>query len=98
MTAIGGTHLSVSDPRSFNRTLADSTLVKEKRGAEMDGLRSALRGVTLAYASQMTTQGKVYLPFLSAGYVQGRSTGAVGLRLNQSLPGSVTKFLELAAR
>jgi predicted dienelactone hydrolase len=98
MTAIGGTHLSVSDPRSFNKTLAQSTLVKEKRGEEMEPLRQVLRGVTLAYASQLTVDGKRFLPFLSAGYVQSRSTGAVGLRLNQSLPGSVTRFLELAAR
>jgi predicted dienelactone hydrolase len=98
MTAIGGTHLSVSDPRSFNKTLAESTLVKEKRGEEMEPLRQVLRGVTLAYASQLTVEGKRFLPFLSAGYVQGRSSSAVGLRFNQSLPGSVTRFLELAAR
>jgi predicted dienelactone hydrolase len=98
MTAIGGTHLSVSDPSSFNKTLAQSTLVKEKRGEEMAPLRQALKGVTLAYAAQMTVDGKRFLPFLTPGYVQGRSTAAVGLRLNQNLPGSVTKFLELAAR
>lgn len=98
MTAIGGTHLSVSDPNSFNKTLAQSSLVKEKRGEEMAALRSALQGVSLAYAFQLTSEGKTYRPFLSAGYVQGRSTAAVGLRLNQNLPGSVTKLLELAAR
>jgi predicted dienelactone hydrolase len=98
MMAIGSTHLSVSDPDSFNKILAQSTLVKEKRGAEMAPLRSALQGVTLAYVSQLTTQGKTYEPFLTAGYVQSKSTAQVGLRLNQSLPGSVTRFLELAAR
>jgi predicted dienelactone hydrolase len=58
MTAIGGTHLSVSDPNSFNKTLAQSSLVKEKRGEEMAALRSALQGVSLAYAFQLTSEGK----------------------------------------
>jgi predicted dienelactone hydrolase len=97
LTAIGSTHLSVSDPSNFSGALATSTLVKEKRGAEVEPLRKAVMGVTLAFAQQMTPEAKKYELFLSPAYVQSLSSSEIALRFNQELPENVTKLFQLTA-
>jgi predicted dienelactone hydrolase len=97
LTAIGSTHLSVSDPSNFSGALATSTLVKEKRGAAVEPLRKAVMGVTLAFAQQMTPEAKKYEPFLSPAYVQSLSSSEIALRFNQELPENVTKLFQLTA-
>jgi predicted dienelactone hydrolase len=97
LTAIGSTHLSVSDPNNFSGALATSTLVKEKRGAEVEPLRKAVLGVTLAFVQQMTPEAKKYEPFLSAAYVQSLSSSEIALRFNQELPDNITKLFQLTA-
>jgi predicted dienelactone hydrolase len=97
LTAIGSTHLSVSDPDNFSGAAISGTLVNEKRGVEMAPLRQAVLGVTLAFAQQMTPDAKRYAPFLSAGYVQSLSSPSVKLRFNQELPVNLTKLFQMNA-
>ncbi len=91
LTAIGGTHLSISDPAYSVSTV--TTIVKEKRGEETNSLRQLIRGVTLAFVKQSTSEAKVYQPFLTSAYAQSLSTPELPLRFNSDLPGSIKTWL-----
>jgi predicted dienelactone hydrolase len=97
LTAIGSTHLSVSDPTYFTGSGVQSTLVNERRGAEVAPLRKALQGISLAFVEQLTPAAKTYAPFLTSAYAQSLSTPSLPLRLNQELPTSLTRLLKLTA-
>ncbi len=96
-TAIGPTHLSVSDPQNFTGAIAATTLVPEKRGPEMEPLRNTLRSITLAYVSQLTPEAKKFAPILTPGYIQSQSTDAIVLRFNQELPPNITRLFQITA-
>ncbi|OUL35346.1 dienelactone hydrolase [Nostoc sp. T09] len=91
LTAIGGTHLSISDPTYSVSTV--TTIVKEKRGEETNSLRQLIRGVTLAFVKQSTSEAKIYQPFLTSAYAQSLSTPELPLRFNSDLPGSIKTWL-----
>ena len=91
VTAIGGTHLSISDPAYSMSTV--TTIVKEKRGEETNSLRQLTRGVTLAFVKQSTPEAKIYQPFLTPAYAQSLSTPELPLRLNSDLPKSIKTWL-----
>ncbi|MBW4563276.1 MAG: alpha/beta hydrolase [Mojavia pulchra JT2-VF2] len=93
ITAIGGTHLSISDP-AYSGSAA-TTLIKEKRGEETNSLRQLIRGVTLAFTKQLTPEAGIYQPFLTSDYAQSLSTPQLPLRLNSDLPGSIKPWLGL---
>ncbi len=95
LTAIGGTHLSVGDPAYLGGTVNQSTLVKERLGAETQPLRYLVRGVSLAFIEQLTPAAKTYTPFLTPAYAQSLSTPQLPLRLNTELPASVTRWIEV---
>ncbi len=95
VTAIGGTHLSISDP-AYSMSQV-TTIVKEKRGTETNSLRQLTRGVTLAFVKQSTPEAKIYQPFLTPAYAQSLSTSEIPLRLNSDLPGSIKTWLSLTA-
>ncbi|MBF2062866.1 MAG: alpha/beta hydrolase [Calothrix sp. C42_A2020_038] len=95
LTAIGGTHLSVSDPTY--RTSEISNIVREKRGPETEKLRELVSGVSLAFIKQQTDEAKVYQPFLTPAYAQSLSTPQLRLRLVSELPGNLKKWAEFAA-
>jgi len=97
LTAIGGTHLSVSDPASFGGAIAQGTLVKERRGQDVAPLRRLLQGVSLAFIEQTTSDAKTYAPFLTSAYAQSLSTSDLPLRLNNQLPSNLTRLLTFAA-
>jgi predicted dienelactone hydrolase len=97
LTAIGTTHLSVSDPNSFSGAGVQSTLLPERWGAEVEPLRQTLKGISLAFVQQLTPQAKDYALFLQPGYAQSFSTDRVILRLNQELPTNIRWLLSLAA-
>jgi predicted dienelactone hydrolase len=97
LTAIGGTHLSVSDPATVLGATAQGTLVRERRGAEVDPLRQLLQGVSLAFVKQLTPEAEKYQPFLSSAYAQSYSSQTLALRLNDRLPSSLNFWLELTA-
>jgi predicted dienelactone hydrolase len=91
LTAIGGTHLSISDPAYSLSTV--TTIVKEKRGEETNSLRQLTRGVTLAFVKQSTPEAKTYQTFLTPAYAQSLSTDQLPLRLNSDLPRSIKTWL-----
>jgi predicted dienelactone hydrolase len=97
LTAIGTTHLSVSDPGNFSGAVAEGTLVKERRGKEVEPLRRLLQGVTLAFVQQATPEAKTYQPFLSPDYARSLSKPELQMRLNTELPENVTRWLSLAS-
>jgi predicted dienelactone hydrolase len=91
ITAIGGTHLSVSDSIYLNR---ESTFANERLGQEAEPLRKLLRGVSLAFVGQLTPEAKSYEPFLTAAYAQSLSTSDFPLRLTTQLPDSIVRLFQ----
>ncbi len=94
LTAIGATHLSVADPTYLGDTMTESTLVKERRGAETQSLRNLVQGVSLAFI-ELTSQPQTYAPFLTSAYAQSLSTPQLPLRLNSKLPASITSWIDV---
>jgi len=97
LSAIGGTHLSITDRTNLNEALARSTLVKEHIGQEADPLRQVLRGVSLAFLKQLTPEAQRYQPFLSPAYAQSLSTPTMALRLSKELPSTMSTWFQVLA-
>ncbi|HEY9823362.1 MAG TPA: alpha/beta fold hydrolase [Candidatus Sericytochromatia bacterium] len=97
LSAIGGTHLSVTDRGNLNAALARSTLVKEHIGKEADPLRQLVRGVSLAFIKQLTPEAKIYQPFLTPAYAQSLSTPSMALRLSKELPPTMATWFQVLA-
>lgn len=97
IAAIGGTHLSVTDPTNLNDALAQSTLVKELTGKQAEPLRQLLLGVSLAFIKQLTPEAKLYQPFLTPAYAQSLSTPTLPLRFNSALPPQIATWLQVLA-
>ena len=97
LTAIGGTHLSISDSVNLSDTTA-STVVKERRGEETKSLRQLVSGVSLAFVKQLTPEAKKYEPFLTPAYAQSLSTPQLPLRLNTELPASIVPLIEIVVK
>jgi predicted dienelactone hydrolase len=101
LSAIGATHLSITDYGNLSEDLAQSTLVKERTGAETEGVRHWLRGFSLALIAQGTPAAQRYQPFLSPAYAQFLSppANAVGnpvrLRFTEELPASTDVWLKV---
>ncbi|NES24318.1 MAG: alpha/beta hydrolase, partial [Symploca sp. SIO3E6] len=96
VSAIGGTHLSVTDQGNLNDALARSTLVKEQIGTEAEPLRQLARGVSLAFIQQLTPEAEIYQPFLTPAYVQSLSNSTIALRLHTELPTTLNAWLEIS--
>ena len=96
LTAIGGTHLSISD--SEYPVTEATTIVQERRGEETKSLRQLIRGVSLAFIKQQTPEAKIYQPFLTPAYAQSLSTPQMPLRLVSELPASIKSLLEFAVK
>lgn len=97
LTAIGGTHLSISDAVNLTGT-TDNTVTKERRGKEAESLRQLTKGVSLAFIKQLTSEAKIYQPFLTPAYAQSLSTSELPLRLNTELPASIVPWLDVVAK
>ena len=96
VSAIGGTHLSVTDQGNLNDALTRSTLVKEQIGQEAEPLRQFVRGVSLAFIKQLTPEAQLYQPFLTPAYAQSFSNSTISLRLNTELPTTLNAWLEIS--
>lgn len=94
LTAIGGTHLSVGDPTGLDVNVRNSTLAKERRGAETKSLRTLVQGVSLAFIEQLTPEAKIYEPFLTPAYAQTLSTSELPLRFTTELPAGIDPLVE----
>lgn len=95
LTAIGGTHLSISAPGNVTSTNNRSTLSQERQGEETKYLRQLVQGVSLAFIKQLTPEAKTYEPFLTPAYAQSFSKSQLPLRLNTELPASITPWIEV---
>ncbi len=96
LTAIGATHLSITDPAY--PVSAAAAIVREKRGEETNSLRQLIRGVTLAFIKQDTPSAQIYQPFLTPAYAQSLSTPELPLRFNSDLPGNIKPWLNLVIK
>ncbi|GAX37188.1 alpha/beta hydrolase [Nodularia sp. NIES-3585] len=96
LTAIGATHLSITDPEY--QVSAAAAIVTEKRGEETNSLRQLIRGVTLAFIKQDTPEAQIYQPFLTPAYAQSLSTAELPLRFNSDLPGNIKPWLSLVMK
>lgn len=94
LTAIGGTHLSISAPGNITSTNNQSTFGK-RQGEETKYLRQLVQGVSLAFIKQLTPEAKTYEPFLTPAYAQSFSKSQLPLRLNTELPASITPWIEV---
>lgn len=63
---------------------------------QVEHLQQLLKGVTLAFIKQLTPDSKTYQPFLTPEYAQSLSTRELPLRLNRSLPESLSDWVEVA--
>lgn len=96
LTAIGGTHLSISDHNLPVNSA--TTIIKERQGIEAKPLRELVQGVSVAFVKQLSPEAKKYQPFLTSAYAQSFSTPEIKLRLNSSLPARIQQALELSNR
>ncbi len=91
---LGATHMSITDESNSNSTMAQSTLVQEVMGAEAEPVRALVQGLVLSLVQQHTPQALIYRPFLSAAYVESRSTPEFTMRLTRELPPVVHRWME----
>jgi predicted dienelactone hydrolase len=96
LSAVGGTHLSISDP-TYQASDA-TTIVRERRGEETKALRQLLQGVSLAFVKQQTPEAKTYQPFLTPAYAQSLSTSQLPLSLVSELPANLKPWLKLVGQ
>lgn len=94
LTAIGATHMSVTDSRNVNTPVGQNTLVPELIGRNAEPVRSWIRGTTLAFIKQETSQARQYQPFLTPQYAQFLSTPNLSFRLTQEIPPQLRPWLQ----
>ncbi|AFY82655.1 alpha/beta hydrolase [Oscillatoria acuminata] len=93
LTAIGGTHFSTTDPSRPSLLERETALPDDPSREQTENLRLLLRGVTLAFVKQQTPEARTYAPFLSAAYAQSLGTEETALRLNETLPTRLARWL-----
>lgn len=96
LTAIGGTHLSISE--SAYPINAATTIIRERRGIQARPLRELVQGVSVAFVKQLAPEAKNYQHALTSAYAQSFSTPQIKLRLNSQLPESIKPWLKLIDR
>lgn len=94
LTAIGATHMSVTDIQNLHSPMGQNTLVPEVMGRNAEPVRSWIRGATLAFLKQDSSQAKQYQPFLTPEYAQFLSTPHLSFRLTTEVPSSLDPWLQ----
>ncbi|MGD1948035.1 MAG: alpha/beta hydrolase [Leptolyngbyaceae cyanobacterium] len=97
VAVIGGTHLSVGDPDNVNEALTQIPFMPELAGEQTIDLREYLRALSLSVVMQYTDEAETYSVFLKPAYSQLISTGALPIRMTQTLPDSVQSWLRTVA-
>ncbi|MDY6898354.1 MAG: alpha/beta hydrolase [Cyanobacteriota bacterium] len=96
LTAIGGTHLSITEGNlPINAT---TKIIKERRGTQARLLRELVQGVSVAFVKQLSPEATKYQPYLTSAYAQPFSTPQIKLRLNTELPASIQPWLKIGIR
>ncbi|MEM9003938.1 MAG: alpha/beta fold hydrolase [Cyanobacteria bacterium P01_F01_bin.86] len=90
---IGGTHLSVGDPKNINPALTQVPFMPELPEDETSRLRQYMDGVVFSFVMQQTEKAQQYQPFLSSDYALLFSTTALPIRYSERLPKSVNRWL-----
>jgi predicted dienelactone hydrolase len=93
LTAIGATHLSFNDLENVQGNKR-FRVVQENVGRQNKTLQQLLRGVSLAFTQQLTSEAEKYRPFLTPAYAQSLSTESMPLRLNGDLPQSIVRVMD----
>lgn len=94
LTAIGATHLSVTDIRNVHSPIGQNTLIPELMGKNAEPVRSWVRATALAFIKQETPQARQYQPFLSPEYAQFISTPNLSFRITQQVPQRLMPWLQ----
>ena len=104
LAVVGGTHMSATDLTNLNSGVGQSTMVRELMGDEAQPIRQMLKGVSLAFIRQLTSEAHDYQPFLTSHYVQSFSPlptdgqkQSLQLRLATQTPVKVNRWLEVLA-
>ncbi|MBZ8179621.1 alpha/beta hydrolase [Oscillatoria salina] len=102
LTAIGGTHMSVTDIGNINSAVRQTTLVKELLGTPAEPLRQLVKGTTLAFIKQQSPEANNYKLFLTPEYAQsltptvsGQNPSPLQLRLTTQLPARLEAWLQV---
>jgi predicted dienelactone hydrolase len=95
ITAIGGSHLSVGDPKKLNADLRHIPFMPELPTADTSNLRTFLQGLSLSFILQQTDTAEDYAGVLSADYAQAFSTPELPLGFNRTLPDSLLNWPRL---
>lgn len=93
VAVIGGTHLSVGDPKNINPALTRVPFMPEHSEEKTIQLRHYLNGAVLSFVMQQTPLAGEYRPFLSSDYAQLFSTEALPIRYSDRLPRSLDHWL-----
>jgi predicted dienelactone hydrolase len=91
---VGATHSSIKDPISTAQR-------EEKKSVEVVGeqaadIRKYMKVITLAFASQMTSEANEYKTFLTPQYAQDASTPLFPIRLVTEIPADIMKEIDNA--
>ncbi|MDJ0508239.1 MAG: alpha/beta hydrolase [Crocosphaera sp.] len=97
LVAMGGTHMSITDMNSINSAMAKSTLVREVMGPNAEPVRRLVRGISLAFIQQLTSDKSDYEMFLHPSYVESLSENKLQFRLGTELPVSVETWLNVSS-
>jgi predicted dienelactone hydrolase len=93
IVALGATHISVADPRYSGDAIRNSNISNEVIGSETEGLKEAIKGVSLSFILKADESHEDYKPFLSADYVQPLSNEKIQLRFTTQIPPSIENWL-----
>jgi predicted dienelactone hydrolase len=98
VTAIGATHMSVTDIGNTDSIVSHSSVIPELMGKEAEPVRKLVRGLSLAWVNQLTDDAVIYRPFLSSAYVQSLSTPELAMRLSRKLPATLNLWMEIVEK
>lgn len=93
LVAVGATHMSINDMRNLNSDVGQSTLVKEVMGEDAEPVRRLLRGMSLAFLKQSTSEASTYKAFLQPAYAQSLSSPEIKMRMTSDLPNTLDTWL-----
>ncbi|MFW6359087.1 MAG: alpha/beta hydrolase [Chroococcales cyanobacterium] len=94
LSAIGATHMSVTDIHNLNSPMGQNTVVPELMGQEAEPIRNWVRATSLAFLKQDSPQAQNYQPFLTPEYAQFLSTSDLSFRVTQEVPPSLKLWLQ----
>lgn len=94
----GATHMSITDLGDSGSPVAQSSLVQELMGPEVEPVRQIMRALMLAVVQQHTDQGAQYQPVLSAAYVPNLDRDRFTVSISQSLPPTLERWTQAVAQ